>query len=80
MTLIYLHRDSRGFGKGRAGPLPRAIRKVRNALRTIHAAIAAAKIRRLRNELMMRGSSVRAPSIAPVPIRRPRMLDNKWGF
>lgn len=53
MTSIALRRHAaRGFGKGRAALIPRAIKRVRAGLRKIHAAIAAAKIRRLRNELM----------------------------
>ncbi len=81
MTSLSLHRDGvRGFGKGGAEPLPRAIRKVRNAFRKIHVAIAAAKIRRLRNELMLRGGHVGAPSIAPGPIRRSQMLRNRCDF
>ncbi|UFZ03763.1 hypothetical protein LQG66_31920 [Bradyrhizobium ontarionense] len=82
MTLISIHRDpARGFGRGVA-LLPRTLRRVRTALRTIHAAIAAAKIRRLRRELMLRGGYVGAPSIAPDPAR-PRMSPikgNKWDF
>ncbi|WP_315701123.1 MULTISPECIES: hypothetical protein [unclassified Bradyrhizobium] len=84
MTSIDLHRGTaRGFGKGSAAPLARTISRIRAAFRTIHAAIAAAKIRRLRNELMLRGSPAGAPSIVPDPIRQPQVpliLSDKWDF
>ena len=39
----------------------RTLKRVRSALRTLHRAIAAAKIRRIRNELMLYGGAYRWP-------------------
>ena len=84
MSSIDLHRaTARGFGRGRTAPVARTINRMRAAFRTIHAAIAAAKIRRLRNELMLRGSHAGAPSIVPDPVRQPQVpliLSDKWDF
>ena len=46
------------------------IRRLRRSLKKIHAAIAAAKLRRLRNELICRGGYVATPSIVPEAARR----------
>jgi hypothetical protein len=88
MTLFYPHhgrRDgwTRGFGVGRA------IGRLRRTLRQIHRAIAAAKIRRVRNELRLHATA-RAKSAHPhrpdpkaqgdrLP-RQPLHLDEKWDF
>jgi hypothetical protein len=68
MSLIDLNRDAaRGFGKGGAAMLPRAVRRVRAVFRRIHAAIAAARLHRLREE------AERQP-------RMPLLLGDKWDF
>jgi hypothetical protein len=48
------------------------IRRLRRSFKKIHAAIAAAKLRRLRNELICRGGYVATPSIVPDAVRAPR--------
>jgi hypothetical protein len=69
MSLIYLNRAAaRGFGKGAAAMLPRAIRRVRAVYRKIHAAIAAARLHHLRDELTNRCGHVGAG-----PEQQPRM-------
>jgi hypothetical protein len=63
--------------------LARTIRRLRKALSKIHAAIAAAKLRRLRNELMCRGGFVTTPPAAADAVRLPRtplILGDKWDF
>jgi hypothetical protein len=59
------------------------IRRLRRGLKRIHAAIAAAKLHRLRNELMCRGGFVATPSIVPDARRMPQaplILGEKWDF
>ena len=63
--------------------LARTVKRFRKVLRTIRAAIAAAKLRRLRNELMCRGVFVATPSTAAEVARLPRtplILGDKWDF
>jgi hypothetical protein len=87
MTLFYSHHDRlrrpAGFSIGRA------FRRVRGALKTIHRAIAAAKIRRLRNELRLHAAT-RVNRARPhqreadahgdrFP-RQPLHLGEKWDF
>ncbi len=51
MSVIDLNRGgARGFGNGGTAMLPRAVRRVRAVVRKIHAAIAAARLHRLREE------------------------------
>ncbi|MGF6307059.1 hypothetical protein ABIB82_001207 [Bradyrhizobium sp. i1.8.4] len=54
MTLLHVH-DVRPHGSAGAMPatLRRTIRRIGHAFRTIHRAIAAAKIHRLRNEMLL---------------------------
>jgi hypothetical protein len=52
MTLFYTHHDRR-YGSAGGLSIGRAVRRLRTTLKTIHRAIAAAKIRRLRNELRL---------------------------
>ena len=89
MTLFYTQHDRR------RGPavfsFGRVLRRMRTGLKRIHRAIAAAKIRRLRNELRLyaatRAQWARAPLQEPdakvqadrFP-RRPLLLGDKWDF
>jgi hypothetical protein len=56
MTLFYTHHDRR-YGWTGGFSVGRAVSRLRKALRTIHRAIAAAKIRRLRNELQLHAAT-----------------------
>jgi len=91
MTLFYSHRErlhgSAGIGHH---PIMRTLKRIRSTLRTIHRAIAAAKIRRIRNELMLHGGAyhwAQTPArdgqtekdAAKYP-RRPLVLGDKWDF
>ena len=88
MTLFYSRQEPR---QGSAGgfSVGRAVRRLRTALKTIHRTIAAARIRRLRNELRLHAvtRANRARSHQPAPEahgdRFPRQslhLGNKWDF
>ncbi|MGN1289389.1 MAG: hypothetical protein ACI4XG_22800 [Bradyrhizobium sp.] len=91
MTLLRLH-DVRPRGStGAVGPiLKRTIRRIGVAFRTIHRAIAAAKIHRLRNELLLhRGHEewARTHLNAGAPggdaeryPRAPVVLGEKWDY
>ncbi|MES5481809.1 hypothetical protein QMZ05_03560 [Bradyrhizobium sp. INPA03-11B] len=91
MTLLHLH-DVRLCGStGAVGPvLKRTIRRIGAAFRTVHRAIAAAKIHRLRNELLLhRGHEdwARAHLHAGMPggdaeryPRAPVVLGEKWDY
>jgi hypothetical protein len=88
MTLFCSHHNRRrgsadGFSVGRA------VRRLRTALKTIHRAIAAAKIRRLRNELRLHAATRAnwARPHQPDPEahdgrfpRQPLHLGKKWDF
>jgi hypothetical protein len=56
MTLLYSYHD-RWHGPAGGFSIGRTFRRVRTALRTIHRAIAVAKIRRLRNELRLHAAN-----------------------
>jgi hypothetical protein len=91
MTLLYSYHDRL---HGSAGithhPIMRTLKRVRSALRTLHRAIAAAKIRRIRNELMLHGGTYRwaqRPGLsgqiemdAANHPQRPLVLGDKWDF
>jgi len=88
MTLIHSHHD-RWHGPAGGFAVGRTFRRVRSALKTIHRAIAAAKIRRLRNELRLH-AAIRMNRALPhqpeaeahgerVP-RQPLHLSEKWDF
>ncbi|MCK1515653.1 hypothetical protein IVB22_24485 [Bradyrhizobium sp. 190] len=88
MTLFYTHHDRR-YGSAGGFSIGRAVRRLRTALKTIHRAIAAAKIRRLRNELRLHAAT-RAKWARPhqpepeahgdrIP-RQPLHLGEKWDF
>jgi len=91
MTLFYSH-DDRLHGSAGTGhhPIMRTLKRVRAGLRMMHRAIAAAKIRRIRNELMLHGGA-RHWAQKPAPDgqaendaakypRRPIVLGDKWDF
>jgi hypothetical protein len=84
MTLLHQHHnDLRSFAaKGRSSVV-RACRRLGAALRLIHRAIVKAKLRRLRQELMLqRGlDAYYAPEqdASKCP-RRPLILGDKWDF
>lgn len=86
MTLFYSHHAA-GTGHN---PIMLTLKRVRRALRTLHRAIAAAKIRRIRNELMLHGHACHwAQELVPdgqtehdaakYPTR-PLVLSDKWDF
>lgn len=91
MTLLHVH-DVRPHGSAGAMPatLRRTIRHIGLAFRTIHRAIAAAKIHRLRNELLLhRGHEDRARANLNVSLlggdaekypRPPVVLGEKWDY
>ncbi|WP_065752775.1 hypothetical protein [Bradyrhizobium paxllaeri] len=86
MTLFYSHHD-RWHGSAAGFSIGRTFRRVRSARRTIHRAIAAAKIRRLRNELRLHAAARvnwthQADAVAHgdrFP-RQPLHLGEKWDF
>jgi hypothetical protein len=91
MTLFYSHHD-RLYGSAGTGhhPIMRTLKRVRSALRTLHRAIAAAKIRRIRNELRFHAAAHRwaqtpaydgatEKDVAKYP-QRPLVLGDKWDF
>jgi hypothetical protein len=88
MTLFCSHHNRR---PGSAGgfSIGRAVRRLRIALKTIHRAIAAAKIRRLRNELRLHAATranwarPHEPDAETPDHRFPRQplhLGEKWDF
>ena len=91
MTRFYSHHD-RLYGSAgpTLDPITRALKRVRSALRTLHRAIAAAKIRRIRNELRFHAAAHRwaqtpahdgatEKGVAKYP-QRPLVLGDKWEF
>jgi hypothetical protein len=89
MTLFHVHRSemlgSRGLRNGSHFSAAGVTRKIRMALKAMHRAIVAAKLRRLRNELMLRGRSPAQPHSRAEPDasrfpQRPMMLGDKWDF
>jgi hypothetical protein len=89
MTLFHSHHgDSRGFGRLENGgrfSASRAIGKLAAALRVLHKAIVAAKMRRLRRELMFHSdayenlASPTETDVTKIP-RCPLILGDKWDF
>ena len=92
MTLFYSHHERlHGSAGANRRPIARAIKRLGNAFKMIHRAIAAAKIRRLRNELMLHadsyenwahadrheGSAEKDGTKFP---QRPLILGDKWDF
>jgi hypothetical protein len=85
MTLFHIHRGeltgSRGLRRGSRFSAGRVTRKISVALRAIHRAIVAAKMRRLRHELMFhRDAHAPAEFDAAKFPQRPLMLGDKWDF
>ena len=92
MALMYSH-DDRPYGRAGANVrlVTRMTRRLRSALKLIHRQIAAAKINRLRNELMLHADThadwakphgyAERPGteVASYP-QRPLYLGEKWGF
>ena len=82
MALLHLHHDNRHdlAGAGRARAM-RAFRRARAVLGKIHLAIVAAKLRRLRSELMFQHDygSVPEQDVAKYP-QRPLIIPDKWDF
>jgi len=85
MTLFHTHPakgfGSRGFRGGSRFSAARATRKIIAALQTMHRAIIAAKLHRLRNELILHGRAHTLPELdaAKIP-QRPLLLGDKWDF
>ena len=90
MILFYSHPDLHASAGTHHHPIMRTLKRVRNALRTLHRAIAAAKIRRIRNELMLHRHAyhwaqepvldARTEHDAAKYPRRPLVLGDKWDF
>ena len=91
MTLFHSHHEPLHGPVGAIRlPIARAIKRVGNALKMIYRAIAAAKIHRLRNELMLHADTYenweRPPHDGSVEMdgarfpRRPLILGDKWDF
>jgi len=80
MTLLYQNEIRlRGTARAHRFSLARVLRRFGTTLRMIHRAIAAAKIRRLRNELLLHDEWIRwrGYDAAKYP-RQPLVLDEKW--
>ncbi|PAY03685.1 hypothetical protein CK489_38445 [Bradyrhizobium sp. UFLA03-84] len=89
MTLLHLHDVRPRSSAGAVSPvLKRTIRRIGAAFRTVHRAIAAAKIHRLRNELLLhRGHEEWARTHLGMPggdaeryPRTPAVLGEKWDY
>ena len=85
MTLFHTHRGelfgSRGLRRGSRFSAARATRKISVAFKALHRAIVAAKLHRLRNELMLhRSAKARTEFDAAKFPQRPLMLGDKWDF
>jgi hypothetical protein len=85
MTMFNIHRGelfgSRGLRHGSRFSVARAAQKISAALKMIHCAIVAAKLHRLRNELMLhRNAQARAEfDVSQFP-QHPTVLGDKWDF
>jgi hypothetical protein len=85
MTLLHTHRGelfgSRGLRRGGRFSVARATRKMSTAFKTLHRAIVAAKLHRLRNELMLhRSTRARLEFDAAKFPQRPMTLGDKLDF
>lgn len=85
MTLIHHHPSlpSAGYGLRNRSNLvvARVRRRIVNALKIMHRAIVAAKLRRLRNELLLhRGTAGRRELDATKLPQCPMVLGEKWDF
>lgn len=83
MTLFHTHHGpsfgSRGLRRGSRFSAAAATRKIASAFKTLHRAIIAAKLRRLRHELMFRRQAPTELDAATFP-QRPLLLGDKWDF
>jgi hypothetical protein len=85
MTLFHTHRGevfgSGGLRSGSRFSAARARRKISAALKMMHRAIVTAKLRRLRNELMLhRNAQAHGEfDVSKFP-QRPMVLGDKWDF
>jgi hypothetical protein len=82
MALLHLHHANRRGFAGACGTVAmRAFGRVRAALGRIHLAIVAAKLRRLRTELMLQRDYGRPPEqdVAKYP-QWPLIVPDKWDF
>jgi hypothetical protein len=85
MSLLHIHRGElfgpRGLRRSSRFSAARAIRKISMAFKTLHRAIVAAKLHRLRNELMLhRSTRARIEFDAAKFPQRPMTLGDKWDF
>src|SRR5262249_41067818 len=85
MTMLHIHRGelsgSRGLRRSSRFSAARATRKISRALKTLPRAIVAAKLHRLRNELMLhRSARARIKFDAAKFPQRPMTLGDKWDF
>jgi hypothetical protein len=86
MTLLHTHRGelfggARRRSRGSRFSVARAARKISTAIKTLHRAIVAAKLHRLRNELMLhRSARARIEFDADKFPQRPLTLGDKWDF
>lgn len=85
MTLLHSHPNRSFAAHGLRGRNNPAIRRVRRrivaALKVMHRAIVAAKLRRLRNELMLhRGTAGHRELDATKLPQYPMVLGEKWDF
>ena len=85
MTMFHSRRGglsgSRGLRHGSRFSAARAVRIISSALKALHCAIVAAKLHRLRNELMLhRSTRARVEFDAAKFPQCPLILDDKWDF
>jgi hypothetical protein len=87
--ILHIHRGepfgSCGRRNGSRSLIRRAARRISAALKAMHRAIVAAKLRRLQNELMLhrttpKDNGMRAEFDAAKFPQRPLMLGDKWDF
>lgn len=73
--------STRGFRRGGHRTIVRASRKIVAALKAVHRAILAAKLHRLRNELMLHRSTAAYGEFDATKFpQRPLILGEKWDF
>ncbi|MGY3450551.1 hypothetical protein [Bradyrhizobium sp. USDA 4353] len=81
MSSVMVLRGIRGAHAVRASGPSRLRRMIRRTFKAVHAAIAAAKLRRLRNELLLRrGSSACIEADISRQPQVPLILREKWDF
>jgi hypothetical protein len=85
MTLFHTHRGEvlggRGLRHGSRFSAARAVRKMSAPFKALHRAIVAAKLHRLRNELMLhRSTQARAKFDAAKFPQQPMIIGDKWDF